>query len=124
MRWVVMILAIAVVLAGCAPQSSTQGESFAATGEVKEFEMKAMQFFFVPAVVTVNKGDTVRLTIVSNDVTHGISIPAFGVNARVAPGDSVPIEFVADKVGMFQFRCSVFCGSGHGNMLGAVEVLE
>ena len=122
MKWVVMIGIVAVILAGCS-DGGTQGTPIG-TGEVKEFEMQAMQFFFVPAVVTVNKGDTVRLTVVSNDVAHGFSIPSFGVNARLSPGRSETIEFVADKVGMFPFRCSVFCGSGHGDMLGAVEVLE
>jgi cytochrome c oxidase subunit 2 len=90
--------------------------------EVKTFDITAKQWQFVPDTITVNKGDRVVLSIRSVDVTHGISIPDFGVNERLEPGKVTEVEFVADKTGTFSFVCSVFCGAGHSNMRGTLIV--
>lgn len=102
-------------------ESQTQG-STEQTGEVKEFEVTARQFEFIPETIEVNKGDTVRLNIQSTDVTHGIAIPEFGVNRELQPGKKITVEFEADKSGTFNFYCSVYCGSGHGSMNGQLIV--
>lgn len=92
--------------------------------EVKEFKMTARQFYFSPDTIEVSRGDKVRLVISSIDVPHGISIPEYGINERLNPGEPVTIEFTADKEGTFTAFCSVFCGSGHGNMKGKIIVKE
>ena len=92
--------------------------------EAKEFTMTAKMFEFTPSVITVKKGDLVRIKITSVDVTHGFSLPDFGVNANLEPGKEVTVEFTADKVGTFSFFCSVYCGSGHGDMQGILVVTE
>lgn len=99
-----------------ATQTTTQGSG------VKEFKMTAKQFAFEPSVIEVNKGDKVRLIVASKDVPHGISIPEYGINERLDPGNPVTIEFTADKEGTFTTFCSVFCGSGHSNMKGKIVV--
>ena len=93
----------------------------AASG-VKEFRMTAKQFKFDPDTIEVNKGDTVRLIVTSTDVPHGIAIPEYGINAKLAVGTPTTIEFVADKTGTFNAFCSVFCGSGHSGMKGTLIV--
>ena len=122
------ILALGLILiAGCG-QTTTQtatsdaGGGVQATGEVKEFTMTAKQWEFVPGTITVNEGDTVKLTITSTDVAHGFNLPDFGVNERLDPGKAVNVEFVADKTGTFTFSCSVPCGSGHRGMKGQLVV--
>ncbi|MBI4143343.1 cupredoxin domain-containing protein [Candidatus Woesearchaeota archaeon] len=92
------------------------------TGSVKEFRMTAKQFEFEPGTIEVNKGDKVKLIVTSADVPHGISIPEYGINERLDVGKPVTIEFTADKEGTFTAFCSVFCGSGHGNMKGKIIV--
>jgi len=92
------------------------------TGEVKEFVMTAKQWEFIPGTIEVNKGDTVRLKITSADVTHGFSINEFGINKKIEPGQTVEVEFTADKQGTFTFYCSVPCGEGHGQMKGKLIV--
>ena len=84
--------------------------------------MIARRFSFDPNVITVNKGDTVRLHITSADAAHGISLPEFDVNAYLAAGKTVEVEFVADQPGDFPFRCNVFCGDGHKSMTGMLVV--
>ena len=89
---------------------------------VKEFKMTAKKWEFVPDTITVNEGDTVKLEIESIDVTHGFGLSAFGINENLKSGETVEVEFVADKKGEFTFICSVFCGSGHGAMKGTLVV--
>ena len=90
--------------------------------QTREFSVEAKQWEFNPSTITVNQGDTVKLTIKSVDVTHGIVIPALGIDKRLESGKEVEIEFVADKTGEFPFYCAVFCGRGHKGMTGTVIV--
>ena len=89
---------------------------------VKEFTMTAKQWEFEPSEITVNKGDTVKLHITSEDVKHGFGLPEFGINVDLEPGETVDVEFVADETGTFPFACTVVCGSGHIGMEGQVIV--
>ncbi len=89
---------------------------------VRQFTMTARQWEFSPDTITVNKGDTVVLSIRSIDVAHGFALPEFGVNERLEPGKVVEVEFVADKTGTFSFFCSVLCGAGHSDMKGTLVV--
>lgn len=89
---------------------------------VKSFTVTASKWEFDPHTIGVRFGDTVRLTIESKDVIHGIAIPDFNVNQTIKPGETAIVEFVADKKGSFTFSCSVFCGSGHGDMKGTLIV--
>ena len=93
-------------------------------GEFKEFAITAKTWEFQPSTITVKKGDSVKLTITSTDVQHGFALTDFNVNAPLQPGQATVVEFVADKVGSFNFFCSVFCGSGHGGMRGTLVVTD
>ena len=105
-------------------QESGQDDAGTASdaSETKEFNIVARQWNFNPDTITVNEGDIVVLNIESIDVTHGFAISAFGINERLSPGNTVRIEFVADRKGSFSFFCSVQCGSGHTRMRGTLIV--
>ena len=78
---------------------------------------------YTPDTIEVAQGSRVRLTIRSLDVNHGFAIAAFGVDSEIpAGGESVVVEFLADRSGVFPFTYSVFCGLGHGNMAGTLTV--
>ena len=89
---------------------------------VKEFSITAKQFMFEPNTITVNRGDTVRLHVRTLDVTHGLSIPYFGVNAIIKIEQPATVEFVASKAGTYGMFCSEYCGAGHPNMKGTLIV--
>jgi len=91
-------------------------------GEVKEFKITAKKYSFEPKIIEVNKGDKVRLIINSADVAHSIVIPEYEINERINVGQTVTVEFIADTVGSFSSFCSVYCGSGHGEMKGEIIV--
>ena len=89
---------------------------------IKEISVIAKQWEFDPDPIRVNKGDNVILNIKSIDVSHGFSLPTFGVSERLNPGKEIRVEFIADKKGTFTFFCNVQCGSGHGSMRGQLIV--
>ena len=89
---------------------------------VKELTITAKRFSFEPSIITVNKGDKVRLTLISSDTSHGIAISEFKVDLRAGAGETKSVEFVADKEGTFDFACSVYCGEGHIGMSGKLVV--
>lgn len=90
--------------------------------QVKEFSITAKRFVFIPDTITVNKGDTVRISITSIDVSHGFAISEFGVNTVLPPNETKTVEFVASEVGTYKMFCSVVCGSGHSDMKGTLIV--
>lgn len=104
------------------PEESPEIIAPDAQPQAKQFTMTARQWEFDPEVIRVNKGDTVRLLVKSIDVAHGFALPDFGVNERLSPGQTVEVEFVADKAGTFTFFCSVQCGAGHSSMNGQLIV--
>ena len=89
---------------------------------VKEFDVVASQWKFSPNTIEVNEGDSVVLNVRSVDVAHGIAIPGFGINEYLSPGQTVRMEFIADRKGTFTFSCSVSCGVGHSGMVGKLIV--
>ena len=90
---------------------------------VREINVVASQFDFGPEVITVRQREEVRLLLTTDDVTHGIGLSEFGINARIAAGETTVVTFVADAAGEFTFFCSVPCGAGHGSMTGQLVVI-
>ena len=88
----------------------------------KEFSIIAKKWKFSPNKIEVNKGDTVILNVKSIDVSHGFAVPSLGINEFLSPGNTVKIEFVANREGTFVFACSVSCGVGHTGMSGKIIV--
>lgn len=102
----------------------TKETSQAPAGARKEFIITAKQWSFSPAEIKVKKGDTVVLKLKSADVAHGFSLPDFGVNQSIKPGEIETVEFVANKAGTFEFICNIPCGVGHRGMTGTLVVEE
>ncbi len=99
----------------------------APTGNVVTLDVRSIkdQWKFSPENIIVKKGDKVMLNIFNeDDYDHGFAIEAFGVNKRLFPGAVTPVEFVACKVGIYPFYCSVACGEGHYRQTGNVIVEE
>ena len=92
------------------------------TGETKEFDVEASNWQFEPSNMEVNQGDKVILNVQSIDTYHGIYLGEFNVNEQLPPGETVRIEFIADKKGVFSFFCSIPCGHGHSSMGGQLVV--
>ena len=84
--------------------------------------LEARRFAFEPGVIEVNRGDKVVLELESVDVTHGVYLDGYGLEAVSEPGHTARLEFVADRVGKFKYRCSLACGPLHPFMIGELIV--
>ncbi|MEE8402691.1 MAG: twin-arginine translocation signal domain-containing protein [Candidatus Hydrothermarchaeaceae archaeon] len=100
------------------PPAAVHGER----GEVKEFHVKLTRIKFTPAVITVNQGDIVRLSLEGMDVEHGYYIDGYDIDERVRHAELKVLEFVADKPGAFRIRCSVPCSPTHPFITGKLVV--
>jgi cytochrome c oxidase subunit II len=116
-------IAIMAALALCLTGTARSAQD-STTPRVREFTMTAKSYEFDPNVITVKKGDTVRLIVTAIDRVHGIKIDGYDINQELKKGDPATIEFTADKAGTFEFRCSVPCGVGHRKMKGKLVVEE
>src|SRR5579859_2268084 len=87
-----------------------------------EIQMTAKKYEFNPTVITVKKGEHVKLVITATDRDHGFKLDAFKINEHLTKGEPATVEFTADKAGEFPFQCSVICGLGHRRMKGKLIV--
>ncbi len=86
----------------------TDGDDTGAMGNVKEFTVTGSPFKFEPANMTVNKGDTVKITFKNEEGFHDLVIDEFDARTKqIAAGQEETIEFVADQAGSFEYYCSV-----------------
>ncbi len=117
---VIAVLAVACVLTACSDTERYSGEL---VGNQRTVEVHVKRFGYDPGVITVRRGETVVLKLISDDVTHGFYLFDYGIEASVDPGETRIIGFVADKPGRFSFRCSVTCGWMHPYEYGYLRVL-
>ena len=88
---------------------------------VKSFTVEGGNFTFTPNMISVNKGDTVRILFKNMDGIHDLVIDEFNVKTKqISSGQEETIEFVADKVGTFEYYCSV----GSHRQMGMIGTLE
>jgi cytochrome c oxidase subunit 2 len=66
----------------------------------------------------------VQLTIISQDVFHSFSIPAFRVKREAIPGRYTTMWFEANQVGTYHLFCTQYCGTNHSQMIGDVVVMS
>jgi cytochrome c oxidase subunit II len=65
----------------------------------------------------------VQLTMISQDVFHSFSIPAFRVKREVIPGRYSTVWFEATQVGTYHLFCTQYCGTNHSAMLGDIVAM-
>ena len=100
-------------------QTSAQNQAAPAVHEIK---MTVKKYEYSPAEIHVKQGEKVRLLITALDRKHGIELKEFNVKSDLEEKKETPVEFVASKAGTFEFKCSVYCGIGHGRVKGKLIV--
>lgn len=74
----------------------------------KKFTVNGGNFYFVPNVIKVNKGDTVTVEFKNDGGMHDFVIDEFAARTTVIQTDGTDsVTFVADRAGSFEFYCSV-----------------
>ena len=72
----------------------------------------------------VPEGKAVKLLLSSQDVIHSFFVPDFRMKMDVLPNRYTIAWFEAIRAGEFQIFCTEYCGKGHSEMLGKVNVLS
>jgi cytochrome c oxidase subunit II len=65
----------------------------------------------------------IQLTMISQDVFHSFSIPAFRVKREVIPGRYSTVWFEATQTGTYHLFCTQYCGTDHSAMIGDIVVM-
>ena len=73
--------------------------------------------------LVVPAGAVVKLLVTASDVIHSFAVPSFWVKMDAVPGRINETWFKVDRPGVYYGQCSELCGTKHGFMPIAVEVL-
>jgi len=75
---------------------------------VKEFTVTAKNFSFTPSTIAVKQGDKIKITFNVTEGMHDFKIDEFGAATKQSKAPATEtIEFVANKIGTFEYYCSV-----------------
>jgi cytochrome c oxidase subunit 2 len=108
---------VAGLLAVASPPARAQDEPRVIVITAKRFE-------FSPNQITLAKGETVRLQIKSEDVTHGLFVRPLGIDTEIVPGRVTELTVTPETAGTYRAICDHFCGAGHGGMKMTIVVRE
>ena len=95
-----------------------------AAPRAKVIKISAKRFDYTPGNLKLKKGQPVILELTSRDVMMGFNLPDFGVRGDIIPEKVTRVQFTPDKTGTFTFLCDIFCGTGHEEMHGSIEVVD
>ena len=73
--------------------------------------------------IRVPAGKPVKFILSATDVLHGFYLPDFRVKMDMIPGRVTTLWVQPDRPGSYQIFCTVYCGTGHSNMLARLIVM-
>jgi len=111
-RLVLLSLALAVVALGAQDQGPT----------ARPFSVTARRYKFDPPRIEVYQDDLVRIEPKTADIPHSMTVDAYRIAKKVAPGKPVTFEFRADRAGTFPFYCNLQIEDGCRQMRGELIV--
>ncbi len=108
---------VAGLLAVASPSARAQDEP-------RVIMITAKRFEFSPNLITLARGETVKLQIKSEDVTHGLFVRPLGIDTEIVPGRVTELTVTPETAGTYRAICDHFCGAGHGGMKMTIVVEE
>jgi len=88
--------------------TSSSSSSEVITKDIREINMEAGSFYYKPNIITVKKGEKVKIIMNSVSMMHDFVIDELNVRMPIVKnGDIGTVEFVVDKIGTFEYYCSV-----------------
>src|SRR3974390_2838791 len=84
--------------------------------DVPVVDITAKRFAFSPDKITLKQGQTVKLRLHSEDVTHGFFLRPLKLDEEIPAGQTVEVTVTPQAAGTFTTICDHFCGANHGNM--------
>ena len=91
---------------------------------VRFYDITATKDGFSPNVITVNKGDTLKVDFKPVDGSYDLDIPYLGAYFKQVPqGETRTLPFDTATPGTYLFSCRDHCPSG-GKIKGTLIVLQ
>lgn len=87
-------------------------------------EVHAQKFAYLPAEVTLHKGQPYLLRLTSDDVPHSFRIKALTLSEKMLPHEFNDVPFTPEQAGDFRVDCGVYCGAGHTKMSMTIHVVD
>lgn len=89
-------------------EGASSSASVSTENGVTTVTMDAGAFYYKPNQITVKKGTKVKVVLTSRDMMHDFNIDELKVKSEIAKsGETKTVEFTAEKVGSFEYYCSV-----------------
>jgi heme/copper-type cytochrome/quinol oxidase subunit 2 len=80
---------------------------------------------YSPRNISVQKGDTVHVTLRAMDTAHGFKVQGHdNIDITAMPGMPAEASFVVDWDGGLEWFCTFNCGPQHGSMSGMIVSAE
>ncbi len=117
LHWQGVLFALAALIILSVPLPQPEGNH-----AERVVRVEASEYQFSPAEIYANPGDRVTIELTSADVMHGFSLDGYDFSLTAEAGQTTRLTFVADKTGVFRFRCSIPCGNLHPFMSGKLQV--
>lgn len=119
----VVALAVALIVVGITSSLMVYAQT-TDTNQDRVIKIVAQRFVYTPNEIVVKKGESVILEFTALDFRHGFKVPDLNLRADLPPGQVTRIHIKSDTVGVYDFLCDNFCGSGHEEMSGRITVTE
>ncbi|TFD36329.1 Sec-dependent nitrous-oxide reductase [Cryobacterium sp. TMT1-62] len=115
---------------GTSPETMAKSEFATASGQERivradgfvDVYATVMRSHFTPEQIPVTVGEKLRIHLTNietaENATHTFAVPNHNLQATLDPGETVSVEFTADRVGSFAFYCAQFCSAMHMEMYG------
>jgi cytochrome c oxidase subunit 2 len=100
----------------------TAGELIQTAPGRYEAHVISKMFSFKPDPLKIPKGSVVDFYLTATDVVHGFYIDGTDVNLMAIPNAVNYAQARFDKPGKYRVICHEFCGAGHQDMVGTIEV--
>lgn len=104
------------------PLFSEPGLRVTGPGQV-QVSLVAQAFSWMPETVRVPVGAEVEFYLTARDVIHGWQVERTNLNVEVIPGEVSRLRYTFTQPGRYRVSCNEYCGIGHQNMIGWIEVL-
>ena len=101
---------------------TSSGAGRALADDVPVVEITAKRFAFSPNMITLKRGQTVKLRLHSEDVTHGFFLRPLKLDEEIPAGQTTEVTVTPQTAGSFTTICDHFCGTNHGNMMMTIVV--
>jgi len=133
------VVAMGMILTGCGDNAETTkttdnkstastpaaSNTTTSTGNEQVVKVNGKNWAWELDKTEVKKGQPVKLVISATEGMHNITIDGTTVkDVHAMSGKEETITFTPDKAGDLLLRCTLPCGTGHGQMVATLKVTE